>query len=150
LDKNKGMSMDRQMDVFEQLILLANEINAPMVIHCVRAFDTVLYLFKTKAKTPWAIHGFARNKVLAKQLMDAGMYISIAPSDKMSRNLHETLSYIPLESVFIESDSDCSLAIHERYAIFANLKGVELDVLKRLIFNNFTTFFKHKWKFQIG
>ncbi len=150
LDKMKGLPFNQQLAIFEQLIQLANDINAPLVIHCVRAFDDVLYLYKTHAKTPWAIHGYTRNKDLAKQLIDAGLYISVPLADSMPPTMVDTLSFIPIESIFIESDNDYSVALEKRYALLSTIKNIEIDVLKDAIYNNFTNFFKQKWKFQIG
>ena len=54
------------------------------------------------------------------------------------------LEYIPLNGFFIETDSDYSLNIRERYAIMVALKKVDEEYLQELIVQNFTKFFK--WK----
>jgi TatD DNase family protein len=150
LDRIKGLPFNGQIDIFEKLVHIANEINAPVVIHCVRAFDIMLKIHKSSAKTPWAIHGFTRNKVLCKQLVDAGIYVSVSPGFKMSQTLIETIKWLPLDFLFIESDTDKSLKIDQRYSILASARGIEVDFLKHSIFNNFATFFKEKWRFQTG
>ena len=39
LDNLKRAPMELQEKIFEQQLNIANEVNAPVVIHCVRAFD---------------------------------------------------------------------------------------------------------------
>jgi TatD DNase family protein len=150
LDRIKGLTFSEQIDIFEKLVHIANEINAPVVIHCVRAFDAVLQIYKSIAKTPWAVHGYTRNKILCKQLVDAGIYISVAPGINMSHTLIDSIKWLPLEFLFIESDVDRSLEIDQRYSILASVRGIEVDFLKHSVFNNFTDFFKEKWRFQTG
>jgi len=150
IDRIKGLPLHKQMDIFERLVHIANDINAPVVIHCVRAFDIVLHIHKCFAKTPWAVHGYTRNKMLCKQLVDAGIYVSVSPGLKMSHTLSETVKWLPLDFLFIESDTDNSLEIEQRYSMLAAAKSIEVDFLKHSIFNNFAIFFKEKWRFQTG
>ena len=62
----------------------------------------------------------------------------------MNTGFKEMLEYIPLNSFFIETDSEYSLNIKERYAIIAELKNVELSYFQATMTQNFTNFFK--WK----
>ncbi len=150
IDRIKGLPVNRQIDIFERLVHIANDINAPVVIHCVRAFDMVLHIHKSFAKTPWAVHGYTRNKILCKQLVDSGIYISVSPRFNMSHTLFETIKWLPLDFLFIESDTDKSLEIEQRYFMLAAAKDIEVDFLKHSIFNNFITFYREKWRFQTG
>lgn len=150
LDALKGLSLDLQEKNFIMQLELANSCQAPVVIHCVRAFDRLLRLAKTYKKTPWVVHGFVRNKVLARQVLDAGICLSIAPENHMNSSFSETLAYIPVEDIFLETDSDRSLSIQQRYNIFARLRSLEENKLKEILFDNFKRFFAQKWKFPHG
>ena len=150
LDNLKGASIEQQESIFIQQLEVANETNAPVVIHCVRAFDRLLRIRKEYGKTDWVIHGFVRNKILAKQVLDAGIYISVAPHLENVQTFTETLRYLPLERLFLETDSDFSLKIQARYAIFAALRNLDVSVLKTIIFNNFAKFYQGKWKHHDG
>ena len=150
LDNLKGISVENQEAIFIQQLEIANEVNAPVVIHCVRAFDRLLRIRKEYGKTDWVIHGFVRNKILAKQVLDAGIYISLAPHLENNTTFNETLKFLPLERIFLETDSDFSLQIQSRYAIFAALRNVDVSVLKTIIYNNFAKFYQGKWKHQDG
>ena len=144
LDKLKGVSKEIQEEVFYQQIQVANESKVPLIIHCVRQYDQILHFRKQYGKTPWVIHGFRRNQQLAKSLLDQGIQLSISPFENMNVSFEEMLEYIPLNGFFIETDSDYSMNIKERYAIIASLKSVDKVYLQELMVQNFTTFFK--WK----
>jgi TatD DNase family protein len=145
LDKLKGGDLKLQEAVFQQQIELANELNAPMIIHCVRVYDTVLKLHKKMAKTPWVVHGYRRHSILAKSILDQGIYLSVAPSKKMTPKFMKTLENLPLDQFFIETDSETSRNILERYEIFAAIRQLDLTTLETQLHENFKTFFK--WKY---
>jgi TatD DNase family protein len=144
LDKLKGGDKQLQEAVFLQHILLANEMNVPLIIHCVRQYDQVLSFRKKYGHTDWVIHGFRRNQLLAKSLLDQGIKLSVAPFINMNPSFEACLQYLPLEAFFIETDSDYSLSISERYSIMAELKKINTFDLQNQMIENFNTFFK--WK----
>ena len=144
LDKLKGASKEIQEEVFYQQIQVANENNVPLIIHCVRQYDQILHFRKQYGKTPWVIHGFRRIQQLAKSLLDQGIKMSVSPFENMNQSFKEMLEYIPLDGFFIETDSDYSLNIKERYAIMAALKKVDEVHLQESMIKNLITFFK--WK----
>jgi TatD DNase family protein len=150
LDNLKGAPIDLQEAIFIQQLMIANEVNAPVVIHCVRAFDRMLRIRTSLGHTPWVVHGFVRNKTLAKQILDKGIYLSVAPHDQMNGVFEEMLKYIPLDRIFIETDSDTSFNISQRYCIFAALRNLPLEEIQEQLYTNFITFYSSKWKYHIG
>lgn len=150
LDNLKGLDMDLQEEIFEQQITLSNEVDAPVVVHCVRAFDRMLRIRASLGHTPWVVHGFVRNKTLAKQILDKGIYLSVAPHGKMNPVFEEMLKYIPLDRMFIETDSETSFNISERYRIFAALRNLAVEEIEEQLYTNFVNFYSSKWKYHIG
>lgn len=150
LDNLKGAPLDLQEEIAIQQIKLANQLNAPVIVHCVRAYDRLIRLKRAFGQTPWVVHGYMRNKILARQLLDAGVMLSIAPQLQMKDSFVEMMQYIPIMHVFLETDSDFSLNIMERYRIFAASKKMDIDSLKEQLYQNFKTFYKEKWKYQSG
>ncbi len=144
LDKLKGASKEIQEEVFYQQIQIANQHNVPLIIHCVRQYDQILHFRKQYGKTPWIIHGFRRNQQLAKSLLDHNIQVSISPFQNMNTSFKEMLEYLPLNSFFIETDSEYSLNIKERYELMTNLKQVQMVDLQDNMLQNFKEFFK--WK----
>ena len=92
LDKLHGEALSLQMEAFRAHIAIAEEVQKPMIIHCVRAFDELLMLRreleasckhesgngggKVRHPQPWVIHGFRGKPEQAKQLMTKGMLLS--------------------------------------------------------------------------
>jgi TatD DNase family protein len=101
-------------------------------------------LKKQMGKTPWVIHGFVRNKILAGQLLDKGIYLSVAPYLNMPVSFRETLEYLPLDMIFLETDSEYSLSIGERYKIFSDLRRIQIRDSEKIFFDNVCRFFT--WK----
>ncbi|MCB9309001.1 MAG: TatD family hydrolase [Lewinellaceae bacterium] len=139
LDKLKGIDLDTQELIFLQHIEIANELHSPIIIHCVRQFDRLLQIRKLYGKTPWVIHGFVRNKLLAKQIIDAGCRVSVAPAQIMNNTFSEMLQFLPLDRMFIETDSDKSTNIQDRYAVFAKLNNLSLEKLKEQMIQNLSS-----------
>lgn len=142
LDKLKGATKEIQEEVFYQHIMLANKNNAPLIVHCVRQYDQVLNFKKKYGKTPWVIHGFRRNQQLAKSLIDQGIMLSVSPLRQMNESFVEMLQFLPDNSYFLETDSEYSLTIMERYQLMADLKRVDLEELKGQMKVNFKSFFR--------
>ena len=141
LDKLKGATKEIQEEVFYQHIMLANKNNVPFIVHCVRQYDQVLNFKKKYGKTPWVIHGFRRNKQLAKSLIDQGIMLSVSPLRQMNESFVEMLQFLPDNSYFLETDSEYSLTIMERYQLITELKKVDLEELKGQMKVNFDEFF---------
>jgi TatD DNase family protein len=144
LDKLKGADASIQEALFLQHIHLANELDVPLIIHCVRQYDQVLKLRKKYGNTPWVIHGYRRNNQLAKSLIDQGIKLSVAPFAQMNQSFAECLQFLPCDAFFIETDSDYSHTIKERYTMMAEIKKMNIFDLQNQMIENFTNFFK--WK----
>lgn len=77
LDRLAETSLDIQLDAFLQQASLAEKINKPLIIHCVKAWTELIAARKTiNPHTPWIIHGFRGNGELARQLISQGFYLS--------------------------------------------------------------------------
>lgn len=77
LDKIVKADMALQTAVFHTQVLLAEKMNKPVIIHCVKAWPELLAVKKTvKPQMPWIIHGFRGNREQATQLIRQGFYLS--------------------------------------------------------------------------
>lgn len=144
LDKFKGPELQIQQAVFHQQVDLANEMGVPVIVHCVRSFHELKQVRREKGKTPWVVHGFVRNKDLARQLLDLGLYLSIAPNEQRSPVFYDMARYLPLDRVFLETDNDPLLTIQGVYESFCKLRNVHPEEVEQQILNNLFTFFA--WK----
>ena len=76
-DKFAQTSPELQKEAFIAQACLAEEVNKPLIIHCVKAWSELIAEKKEiKPKSAWIIHGFRGNGELADQLIKQGFYLS--------------------------------------------------------------------------
>lgn len=106
LDKNISTDFSLQLSVFQQHILLSEELKKPLIIHCVKAFQEIITLKKEfKPQQTWILHGFTKNEHVAKMLLNCGIKLSFGEKLLTNRNLQEVFTKIPDESYFFETDN---------------------------------------------
>lgn len=80
LDKLRGGTMEQQTACFEAHLKLAESLEKPVIIHCVKAFEEVMASLKhCKFAQPVIFHGFRGKPELARQLISKGYYLSFGP-----------------------------------------------------------------------
>jgi TatD DNase family protein len=142
LDKRIEIPLELQEMVFEKQLLLAQKQNKPVVIHCVAAFQEVIAIKKRlKIKVPMLIHGFSKNKQVAKELIDNGFHISFGKYLLQNPELETVFQSIPNDRFFLETDT-VEEGIEEVYALASQYKKWSLDELQQQIKSNFAAVFK--------
>ncbi len=138
LDRLKGEDLAFQTQIFEAQIRLAESYSKPVIIHCVRAFNEIIAIKKRlKPRVPLIIHGFNQNKILLDDLIKNDFYISIGTLIlKKESNAVQALHIIPNERLFFETD-DKNMSIKTVYEKAAEVLNIELEDLKKIIFDNF-------------
>lgn len=133
LDSLRGEKMNNQLEVLEAQILLAQNLQKPLIIHCVKAFDELIALKKKLNVTiPMVVHGFNKSEQLGKQLLHMGFHLSFGKAIlNPNSSAAKLLTHIP--HFFLETD-DADVEIEEIYAAAANLKKCSMDQLKARIF----------------
>jgi TatD DNase family protein len=135
LDRLKGESLENQLIILRRQLYLAEELNKPVILHCVKCFAELMALQEEiKVDVPLIVHGFNKNEELGKQLLDKGFYLSFGKAILNSRSgAAELLKGRDL--FFLETDdADCN--IQEIYQAAANLKNCSVEEMKALIFAN--------------
>jgi TatD DNase family protein len=142
LDKRIEIPLELQQMVFEKQLLLAQQYNKPVVIHCVAVFQEVIAMRKRlKITVPMIIHGFSKNKQVAKELIDNGFYISFGKYLLRNPDLETVFQNIPNDRFFLETDT-VEEGIEEVYLLAAQYKNWNMDVLQQQIKSNFAAVFK--------
>jgi TatD DNase family protein len=143
-DKLRGPSLELQHEVFEEQVAIAEVYKRPVIIHCVKAWDELLAIQKRiKHQTPWMIHGFRGNVVLARQLLSKGFYLSFWFDFVIRPESADLLRNIPGDRIFLETDG-ADIDIRTIYKKVASDLEVSVDELKSVILANFKEFFKQK------
>ena len=96
---------EEQIEIFEKQIILAKELDLPILVHDREAHeDTLKILLKHRPKG--VVHCFSGSVQTAKQLTDIGMYIGVGGvvTFKNARKLPEVVAAIPDDKLLLETD----------------------------------------------
>ena len=141
LDKRIEIPFELQQTVFERQLLLAEQFQKPVVIHCVAAFQELIAIKKRlKITVPFLIHGFSKNEQIAKALVANGCYISFGKYLLRMPQLESVFRDMPNDRFFLETDTD-EQTIQEVYELAAQYKGLTIPQLQELVTINFSTIF---------
>ena len=107
IDKNITTPLPLQQEIFLKHIYLAETLELPLIIHCVKAYSEVLHLRKiTKTKQLWILHGFRKNLKVAKECIAHNIALSFGKPLTYSPQLQEVYKSISPEYRFFESDDE--------------------------------------------
>lgn len=138
LDGLVNADVKTQELIFDRQIELANELQKPLIIHCVRRFSQMLQ-FKKNANVPMIIHGFNKRKSIGKELQKHNFYLSFGKAILHHVNLQEFATGFPIEKLFLETDdSDCEIELI--YRKMADLKRISVEKLIDQIEKNLEIF----------
>ncbi len=141
LDKRIEVALELQQTVFERQLLLAEQYQKPVVIHCVAAFQELIAIKKRlKISVPFLIHGFSKNEQIAKELVTNGCYISFGKYLLRMPQLESVFKSMPKDRFFLETDTD-EQTIQEVYELAAQYKGLTIPQIQELVTINFSTIF---------
>jgi TatD DNase family protein len=143
LDKRIEIPFELQKNVFERQLLLAEQFQKPVVIHCVAAFQELIEIKnKLKISVPILIHGFSKNEQVAKQLIANGCYISFGKYLLRIPELKPVFRAMPNNRFFLETDTE-EQTIQEVYALACQYKGITIEQMQELINSNFKQVFQN-------
>ena len=133
---------EKQIEIFERQIKLANELDLPVIVHDREAHEDTMNLLK-KYKPKGVVHCFSGSAESAKEIVKLGMYIGIggAVTFKNAKKPVEVVEYLPLDRLLLETDAPymtpvpfrgtrCDSA-HIEYTAekIAEIKGIDVQEL---------------------
>jgi TatD DNase family protein len=127
LDKVCGTPWERQQQYFQLQIGLANRLNKPLIIHCVKAYAECMAELQA-AKVPVVFHGFNKSIEPAQMLLSKGYYLSFGHS-LFREGYGDILNQVPPERIFLETDDKTDISIEDVYKRAAELLNFPLDAL---------------------
>lgn len=131
LDKNSKATASIQIQVFKAQVKLSEELQKPLIIHCVGYFNELLTIKKDmNPQQLWIVHGFRGKQQLATQLLRAGCALSFG--EKFN---DESVKVTPIENLYLETDESQSSIdeIYQKIASTKNVKPEELNAGKQLL-----------------
>ena len=143
LDKRIEIPMELQISVFKKQLEIVKLTNKPVVLHCVAAFDELIAIKKElKISNPMLIHGFSKNEQVAKSLLNNGFYLSFGKYLLRNPDLEKVFTFAPENQILLETDT-IEESIYEVYEKAASIKGISIEDMKTLVFNNFSKIFNN-------
>lgn len=132
IDPLHGASVERQVQLLRYQLRVANEARMPVMFHIVRRFDILMKLYKEfNPVAAWAVHGFRSNAEVARQLADAGIYMSVGPKYNA-----EAVCAIPRNLLLLETDELPEQEIRGVIASVADTRGMRSGALADLAREN--------------
>ena len=142
LDKRIEIPFALQQTVFERQLLLAEQYQKPVVIHCVAAFQELIAIKKRlKISVPFLIHGYSKNEQVANELVANGCYISFGKYLLRMPQLESVFCDMPNDRFFLETDTD-EQTIQEVYDLAAQYKGLSVAQIQEIVNTNFRKVFR--------
>jgi TatD DNase family protein len=143
LDKLSKSPMDIQMFVFEKHIEIAEKVQKPLIIHCVRSFNELVQTkIHSGSSVEWIVHGFNAKLQVADMLLRHEMYLSFGKALlNPESNASKMLPQIEDEMFLLETD-DAAISIEEVYKTTADRLHMDIDFLQLLMQTNFINCFK--------
>ena len=95
-----------QKDIFEKQLILANELDLPVIVHDRESHQDTLDLL-TKYRPKGVVHCFSGSAQMAQEIVKLGMYIGLggAVTFKNARKPLEVAQSIPLDRLLLETDA---------------------------------------------
>lgn len=96
---------EKQIYFFEKQIILANELDLPVIVHDREAHEDTMNILK-KHRPKGVLHCFSGSVEMAKEVLKLGMYIGLggAATFKNARKPLEVAAMIPDDRLLIETD----------------------------------------------
>ncbi len=143
LDKLSNTPFDVQEFVFERHIEIAEKVQKPLIIHCVKSFnELVQFKINSGSSVDWIVHGFNSNLQVADMLLRHELYLSFGKALlNPDSNASKVIPQIEDELYLLETD-DSNIKIDEVYKAAAERVHMDLDILKLSMQTNFINCFK--------
>lgn len=142
LDKLISIPLARQTDLFQKQIAIAEALQLPILIHCVKAWNEIQNIKRAiQPLQPWIFHGF-RKTTLLQSVLNEGLIISVGTAVLYDQQLQNIIANIPDNMLLLETDGDTEHTIEEVYQKIAELKNISQELLEVQIEQNFNRIFR--------
>lgn len=149
---------DIQKKWFIRQMELAKKTNMPVIIHCRDASSPCLDIMKKSGITNGVMHCFSGSQETAAEVLALGWYISFSGSVtfKNAKNLRKAAEIVPIEKMFIETDSPYlapePMRGRRNYPAYvkhvaekiAEIKGISVEEVAKITQENAKKFFNIK------
>jgi TatD DNase family protein len=141
IDRLKGPDTLFQQHLFIRHVKLAKQLNLPVIVHCVRAFDLLLPIISSYPEVKFIIHGYQNNLQIAKHLLKNRAYLSFGQALLRKGNpIIRVFAQMPSDRIFLENDYD-NIPIELIFDAAAAIRQCSTETIINTIYNNFKRVF---------
>lgn len=141
LDFVRGPARETQFEALRTQLRLARERGLPVVLHCVKAFESLMRELAECEPRAVIFHGFIGSPEQARRALAKGYCLSFGERTFASPKTVAALRETPLSQLFLETD-DSPVPIAEIYARAAEAKDIPMEELQRATLDNYKRIFE--------
>ena len=141
---------DRQKEMFDRQLSLAEEVKKPVIIHDRDAHGDTCDILRAHPNVTGILHSYSGSPEMARQLSDKGWYISFSGpvTYKNAAKVKDACAIVPDELLLIETDAPYLPPVphrgkmnHSGYlvhtaAVMAEIRGTTADAVAALTYRN--------------
>jgi TatD DNase family protein len=103
----EGLDAERQRQLFDAQLVLARELDLPLILHARRAVDEVIMRLRRVGGLRGVVHSFSGSEEQARQLFRLGFHLGIGGpvTYERAQRLRRIVASMPLEYLLLESDA---------------------------------------------
>ncbi|MBR2787885.1 MAG: TatD family hydrolase [Erysipelotrichaceae bacterium] len=145
----------RQIEIFKRQLLLAKQLDKPVIVHSRDAIQDTFDLMK-EIRTEGVMHCYSNSAEMAKEFVKLGYYISISGTItwKNAREPLEVIKAVPLDRLLIETDCPYLTPAPNRgkrnepsYVVYTGRKiceelGIDEETFKKQLNENYHRLFR--------
>lgn len=144
IDRAVNISIEKQKNLLNRHIEKAEELEKPIIIHCVKAYSDLLNIAKNrKIETPLILHAYNGNLYETDQLLKYNIYFSFGHQLINNPKLESVFKELPPEKIFFETD-ESDISIKNIYFHAAKLKQINRSEMQEQILKNFKKVFNNE------
>lgn len=110
------LDRDKQQDTFEQQVILAKDMDLPLILHVNGAVQAVFEVLKKHRYFKAVMHSFNGSVEQARQITETGVILGFGTAvvNPKARKLHQVVKSVALDDMVIETDAPDQPLYHKR------------------------------------
>ncbi|ARI78465.1 TatD family hydrolase [Halobacillus mangrovi] len=153
--KNPGVGLSPYVELLEHFLLLAKELDKPVVLHAIyEDADLVCDLLEKHDMTRAHFHWFKGFNTTIDRMKENGYFISVTPDCVYEKEIQSLIKIYPLDQLMVETDGPWAFdgpfkgkvthpkMIHDSVEKISELKGLPVENIYGQLYKNTIDFYK--------